>query len=245
MSPESLVDRTSGQYNADGNCRACGKPVDAGAQGMHLRNCVADRTPEAAAATHMKRPSGVPQTTSSQAPASPQEDDLDSFPYFGETAEAGARTRHRDFRVEPGPNRPAQQDQPGRAAHTPVPVVPPSVPAGWLTDPNNPEQLRLWDGLRWTRHTSPFDAAPPLVPASGSAELQVPIAPDTPGPYNQDGSCRRCGKPVDLRARVMHQRHCLAESRPDRPAVVRVRRPVHREAGAVRRRPELRQVRDG
>lgn len=33
-----------------------------------------------------------------------------------------------------------------------APVVPVSTPAGWYPDPVNPDQLRYWDGARWTHH---------------------------------------------------------------------------------------------
>ncbi len=32
-------------------------------------------------------------------------------------------------------------------------------PAGWFPDPNNAEQLRWWDGARWTQHQQPVPAA--------------------------------------------------------------------------------------
>ena len=35
-----------------------------------------------------------------------------------------------------------------------VPAVHLLAPAGWFPDPKNPKQLRYWDGLRWTEHTS-------------------------------------------------------------------------------------------
>ena len=33
------------------------------------------------------------------------------------------------------------------------------VPAGWYAD-DDPQQLRYWDGSRWTDHTAPADALP-------------------------------------------------------------------------------------
>ena len=32
---------------------------------------------------------------------------------------------------------------------------PPKPPAGWHSDPNDPQQLRYWDGDKWTEHRSP------------------------------------------------------------------------------------------
>lgn len=31
--------------------------------------------------------------------------------------------------------------------------TPPETPAGWYPDPNQPGQLRYWDGQTWTEHT--------------------------------------------------------------------------------------------
>ena len=28
-------------------------------------------------------------------------------------------------------------------------------PSGWYDDPQNPENLRYWDGVTWTAHTTP------------------------------------------------------------------------------------------
>lgn len=39
----------------------------------------------------------------------------------------------------------------------------PQAPPGWHTDPQNPSQLRYWDGQSWTEHTAPVDAPPPPV----------------------------------------------------------------------------------
>lgn len=39
-------------------------------------------------------------------------------------------------------------------ADLPGSVATPDVPAGWYTDPTNPEGLRWWDGERWTEHRS-------------------------------------------------------------------------------------------
>ena len=46
--------------------------------------------------------------------------------------------------VAPAPSTPAP----------PAPVVQ-SPPAGWFADPQNPSQLRYWDGTAWTEHTHP------------------------------------------------------------------------------------------
>ena len=29
-----------------------------------------------------------------------------------------------------------------------------SQPAGWYDDPQNPDNLRYWDGVTWTQHTT-------------------------------------------------------------------------------------------
>jgi hypothetical protein len=40
-----------------------------------------------------------------------------------------------------------------------------TTPAQWAPDPQQPGQLRWWDGTRWTEHTTP--ATPPQVPYTG------------------------------------------------------------------------------
>jgi len=37
----------------------------------------------------------------------------------------------------------------------------PQAPAGWYQDPDEPDQLRYWDGEGWTTHTAPASAPPP------------------------------------------------------------------------------------
>ena len=71
--------------------------------------------------------------------------------------------------------------------------------AGWYDDPENPENLRYFDGVVWTSHTTPR-ASPPaaqstigLAPEAavlGSTSQQVPPAPTQQLPYGgapQDG----------------------------------------------------------
>lgn len=50
-----------------------------------------------------------------------------------------------------------------------------SVPAGWYPSPEDPTQIRYWDGAQWTQHTAPAVAAQP-VPAQAQ-----PFTP--PAPY--------------------------------------------------------------
>lgn len=49
----------------------------------------------------------------------------------------------------------------------------PNPPAGWYTDPTNPDQQRYWDGSTWTGHTAPgASAAPhPAEPAAPATQL--------------------------------------------------------------------------
>lgn len=50
-----------------------------------------------------------------------------------------------------------------------------SPPAAWHPDPDDPTQLRYWDGIEWTQHRSPAPVARPSPPAT-------PSAPGAPGP---------------------------------------------------------------
>lgn len=48
-----------------------------------------------------------------------------------------------------------------------APQRPPA--AGWYHDPENPAQLRWWDGSTWTSHTRPVEDAPVVPPAAPAA----------------------------------------------------------------------------
>jgi hypothetical protein len=54
-------------------------------------------------------------------------------------------------------------------------------PAGWHDDPQDPTQLRYWDGQQWTEHRSPKAgqaAAPAITPVPGAAPVgQVGVQP--------------------------------------------------------------------
>lgn len=52
------------------------------------------------------------------------------------------------------------------------------TPAGWHPDPQNPSQLRWWDGYRWSQHTHPvgIPTAPPAAMPAGPV-LRNPHAP--------------------------------------------------------------------
>ena len=55
---------------------------------------------------------------------------------------------------------PGRQQQP-LATRMSAPVAGP--PAGWLPDSANPDQLRYWDGSRWTVHTAPRPRIEPTI----------------------------------------------------------------------------------
>jgi len=54
------------------------------------------------------------------------------------------------------------------------PVPGPRAPAGWYPDPNAVAQLRYWDGVQWTAHTSPVAAPPPAFAAPVPAGMSPP-----------------------------------------------------------------------
>ena len=57
-----------------------------------------------------------------------------------------------------------------------------TTPADWHPDPNDPTQLRYWDGAAWTEHTTPA-AAPPAAGTPPGAEAQPGVgAPTQPAP---------------------------------------------------------------
>lgn len=56
-------------------------------------------------------------------------------------------------------------------------------PAQWAPDPQQPGQLRWWDGSRWTEHTTP---AAPQAPYTGGPPQQPYLSPY--GQYGQPGA---------------------------------------------------------
>jgi len=51
-------------------------------------------------------------------------------------------------------------------------------PAGWFPDPEDPANLRYWDGSAWTDHRHPAEpAAPAAAPAAASATPQFAYQP--------------------------------------------------------------------
>ena len=52
-----------------------------------------------------------------------------------------------------------------------------STPASWYPDPQNPTQLRYWDGNAWTAHT-----APATLPNISTVEVPTPSASTVPSP---------------------------------------------------------------
>lgn len=61
---------------------------------------------------------------------------------------------------------------------TPEQSPPPSgsTPADWYPDPENPGQLRYWDGNRWTEHRSPSQAADAGTVQSQPGAVNAPLA---------------------------------------------------------------------
>jgi hypothetical protein len=55
-------------------------------------------------------------------------------------------------------------------------TVPPTIPAGWYSDPTDAEQLRWWNGSAWTQHVQPRPA--PVEPAP--VQTVVPAASSEP-----------------------------------------------------------------
>ncbi|MFG2137867.1 phospholipid scramblase-related protein [Streptomyces sp. NPDC048650] len=56
-----------------------------------------------------------------------------------------------------------------------------STPAGWYADPQGaPQQLRWWDGFRWTGHTHPAQQAPQSAESRPQSTLEEPVAADPP-----------------------------------------------------------------
>lgn len=50
-----------------------------------------------------------------------------------------------------------------------------ATPAGWFPDPRVPGQVRYWDGMAWTEHTSPMQQGVPTPPPAASPGQ--PLAP--------------------------------------------------------------------
>ncbi|MET3468293.1 DUF2510 domain-containing protein [Microbacterium sp. 1262] len=63
-----------------------------------------------------------------------------------------------------------------------VPDFVPTAPAGWHPDPSGQQQLRYWDGQRWTDHVSPYPVAEQS--ASDAAPAAAPAA--APGPASKN-----------------------------------------------------------
>jgi len=61
---------------------------------------------------------------------------------------------------------------------TPPQSPPPagSTPADWYPDPENPGQLRYWDGNQWTEHRSPVQGASPSSVESQPGAVNAPLA---------------------------------------------------------------------
>lgn len=54
-----------------------------------------------------------------------------------------------------GPQPPAPARQQPQATQVPTQVQPQAAPANWYPDPDDPTQLRYFDGTNWTEHRSP------------------------------------------------------------------------------------------
>lgn len=58
-----------------------------------------------------------------------------------------------------------------------------NVPAGWYSDPEDPKQVRYWDGVQWTSSTAPAMSATSeqaAVVASSPATVTTPLYPMSP-----------------------------------------------------------------
>jgi hypothetical protein len=57
------------------------------------------------------------------------------------------------------------------------------TPAGWYPDPEDPAQLRYWDGTAWTDHRHPAEPVAPVVPTEAPAvPAETPQFAYTPVP---------------------------------------------------------------
>jgi uncharacterized protein YbjQ (UPF0145 family) len=50
------------------------------------------------------------------------------------------------------------------------------VPADWYPDPENPGQLRYWDGTQWTEHRHPANQTDPSTVESQPGAVNAPLA---------------------------------------------------------------------
>ena len=55
------------------------------------------------------------------------------------------------------------------------------TPAGWFPDPEDPANLRYWDGTAWTEHRHPADPAGAPVGPTVDATPAAAAAPEAPG----------------------------------------------------------------
>lgn len=75
---------------------------------------------------------------------------------------------------------------PGRPACDPACMSTPTAP-GWYEDPDNPDQLRYFDGILWSSHTTPRTPPPPA-PAPAEPSSAVPTGwGQPPGGGQQPG----------------------------------------------------------
>ena len=65
---------------------------------------------------------------------------------------------------------------------------------GWYDDPENPQQLRYFDGVIWTRHTTSRGAPQPQQQAAAQAPT-APGVPDQPAQHAPSGRAARQGHP--------------------------------------------------
>lgn len=61
------------------------------------------------------------------------------------------------------------EDHSTEASPLDMPTAPPSVPAGWYVDPDDPRQQRYWDGARWSDQIAPRPEGQPDPPSRSTA----------------------------------------------------------------------------
>ncbi len=66
-------------------------------------------------------------------------------------------------------------------------------PADWYPDPENPSQLRYWDGTAWTEHRAPVPQAPE--PAQAAAPMQVQHTAQAEAQYAQQQTAPYAAQP--------------------------------------------------